>query len=249
MVMVMRLQILLIGILLACVVPAKAGPTSIHCDGKFYLQQQPYFVTYDLETNYVMWERAGGNIVTGEIIAISGAQLEFSLRANGGRILLFFNRERKEITWPGMPADELGRPYLRHPCTEVTGRTMLSAFWQSEPFDPKRRNAVDAFSLTCQGDTGLFFITLDRVTKSVVVEAEGGSSSFAGNITGIDDGVIKFTYGMGRSHDARWDERSQSLTFIDFPDDPARSPRMKRCTVTKPRSILEAYKEWVRSGK
>jgi len=241
----MRRLALLICIVLACTMQAEAGPLSISCDGKFYLQQQPYFVTYDLQTNHFVWERAGGNIVTGEIIATSEAQLELSLRASGGRILLFFDRKRNEMTWPGMPDNELGRPFQKHACTEVTGRTMLSAFWQSEPFDPKRREPVDAFSLTCPGNTGPFFITLDRVTRSVVVETEGQSRIFPGNITGINSGVINFTYGMGPldPHDVRWDEQSQSLTFADRPT------HGRQCTVTRARSIMVYYDEWARWGK
>jgi hypothetical protein len=235
----------------ACAVRSEAEPVSIRCDGKYYQQQQPYFVTYDIETGYFLFERPGGNIVTGEIVATNDAQLDFSLRATGGRILLSYNRRRNVLTWPGMPAEELGRPLLQHVCTEVTGRTMLSTFRPPEQFDPKRLDPVDAFSLTCPGNTGPFFITLDRVTKTVVVEAEHASRIFPGSITGIDDGVIKFTYGMSPldPHDVLWDERTQSLTLVGVGSDPTKSTQVKQCAVTKPRSIMAYYDEWVRWGK
>jgi hypothetical protein len=244
-------HLILLFMVFACVMPAEAEPTSVRCDGKYYQQQQPYFVTYDLETNHFVFERAGGNILTGEIIAANDGQLDFSLRATGGRILFSFNRQHKVMTWPGMPADELGRTLLQHACAEVTGRTMLSTFWQSEQFDPKRRDPVDAFSLACPGNTGSVFITLDRATKAVVVETEHASGILSGNITGIDDGVIKFTFGRSPSdpHDALWDERTRSLTFVGVPRDPTRPATVKQCAVTKPRSIMVYYDDWARWGK
>ena len=247
----MRHLTLSLFMVFACAVQAEAEPTSVRCDGKYYQQQQPYFVTYDLETNHFVFERAGGNIVTGEIIAANDAQLDFSLRATGGRILFSFNRQRNMMTWPGMPAEELARPLLRHTCAEVTDRTMLSTFWQSEQFDPKRRDPVDAFSLTCPGNTGPFFITLDRVTKTVVVETEHASGILSGNVTGIDDGVIKFTFGRGPSdlHDVLWNERTRSLTLVGARGDPTRPTMIRQCAVTKPRSIMVYYDEWARWAK
>jgi hypothetical protein len=247
----MRHLILLLFMALACPAQAEAEPTSIRCDGKYYLHQQPYFVTYDIERSHFVFERVGGNIVTGEIISANDEQLNLSLRASGGRILLSFNRKRNIMTWPGMPAGELGRPLMQHSCTAVTERTMLSTFYQPEQFDPKRRDPVDAFSLSCPGNTGLYFVTLDRATKTVVVENEHGAGGFSGNIADINDGVIKFTFGPGPSdqHDALWDERSRSLTLIGVAGNPTRPTKVQECTVTKPRSIMEGYEEWVRWGK
>ncbi len=74
---------------------------------------------------------------------------------------------------------------------------MLSTFYQPEPFDPKLRDPIDAFSLSCPGNYGPFFITMDRVTRTVVVENETLSGGSSGNITSIQDGVIKFTFGPG----------------------------------------------------
>jgi hypothetical protein len=231
----------------ACAIQAAAEPTSIRCDGKYYQQQQPYFVTYDLKTNHFVYERVGGNIVTGEITAATDAQLDFSLRATGGRILFLFDRQRNVMTWPGMPDGELGRPALRHACTEVSGRTMLSTFWPSEQFDPKPREAVDAFSLTCPGQIKPFFITLDRVTKSVIMETEG-SMLLSGNITSIDDGVIRFTFPSAQI-DVLWDERTLSLTAARISGDVAGPATVTKCAVIKPRSIMVYYDEWARWGK
>ena len=186
--------------------PTHAEPMSMLCDGKFYQQRQPYFVTFDLAANHFVYERAGGNILPGEIIAANDERLDLSLKASGGRILLSFDRKGNFMTWPGMPAEELGKPLQRHACTAVSGRTMLSTFSQPEQFDPKRLDPVDAFSLTCPGNTGPYFITLDRATKIVVVETEHASSILSGNITGIDDGVMKFAIARGsEQYDLLWD--------------------------------------------
>jgi hypothetical protein len=231
----------------ACAMQAEAAPTSIRCDGKYYQQQQPYFVTYDLETNHFVFENPGGNKLPGEIIAVSDTQLDLSLRADGGRILLFFNRKRNVMTWPGMPALELGRPLLQHACTEVAGRTMLSAFGQAEQFDPKRLDPVDAFSLTCPGQYGPYFVTLDRATRIVVLETQSAAETMSGNITGTDDGSVRFAV-VGRSgqFDLVWDERKRLLTWIGVADNPARPTTTHECVVTKPRSIMESYPNLVR---
>jgi hypothetical protein len=122
---------------------------------------------------------------------------------------------------------------------------MLSMFYQPEQFDPKRLDPVDAFSLSCPGNTvKYYFITLDRATKVVVLETEG-HSILPGNITGVDDGVIKFKVGRGPSeqYDLLWDERSQSLTWIGIANDPTRPTKVQECIATKPRSIMEIYAE------
>jgi len=82
----------------------------------------------------------------------------------------------------------------------------------------------------------LYFITMDRVTKSVVVETEHFSGVISGDITGVSDGIIKFSFGRGPSdqHDALWDEGKRSLTLIG-------ATQVKECTVTEPRSIMVGY--------
>ena len=241
----MRRPTSLLFVVLAFASPADAEPASMRCDGKSYQQAQPYFVTYDLETNHFVFERPGGNILPGEIIAASDERLDLSLSAAGGRIFLAFDRKRNVMTWPGMPAGELGRGLLQHACTAATGRTMLSMFNQPGQFDPKRLDPVDAFSLSCPGNTvEYYFITLDRTTKVVVLETEG-RRILPGNITGIDDGVVKFEIGRDPSeqYDLLWDERSRSLTWIGIANDPTRPTTVKECIVTKPRSIMEISAE------
>jgi hypothetical protein len=245
----MRRRTSLLFMVLAFASPVNAEPASMHCDGKYYQQTQPYFVTYDLETNHFVFERPGANILPGEIIGINDERLDLSLNASGGRILLVFDRKRNVMTWPGMPAEELGRPVLHHACTAATGRTMLSMFYQPEQFDPKRLDPVDAFSLSCPGNTvKYYFITLDRATKVAVLESEA-HSILPGNITGTDDGIIRFTIGRGPSeqYDLLWDERSRSLTWIGIEGNPARPTKIQECMVTKPRSIMEPYEERARS--
>src|SRR5258708_38251094 len=234
----------LLFMVLAFASPADAEPASMHCDGKYYQQSQPYFVTFDLEANHFVYERAGGNILPGEIIAANDERLDLSLKVTGGRILLSFDRKRNFMTWPGMPAEELGRPLLKHACTAVTGRTVLSMFSQPQQFDPKRLDPVDAFSLTCPGNTGKYFVTLDRATKTVVLETEHASGILPGNITGIDDGVIRLTIARGsEQYDLLRDERSRSLTWVGVANNPARPTKAHECVVTKPRSIMEFYGE------
>ena len=135
--------------------PADAEPVSIRCEGKYNQQQQPYFVTYDLQTNRFVFESPVGNLLPGEIVTANDGRLDLSLSASGGRILLSFDRKRGVMRWPGMPAGELGRPLLDHACTAVTDRTMLSSFFDvsGRQTDLNRRNPVDAFSISCPGNT------------------------------------------------------------------------------------------------
>src|SRR5262245_35684506 len=102
----MRHLILLLLLALTCAMRAEAEPTSIRCDGKYFLQQKPYFLTYDVEKNRFVLEFPDGNIFPGEFITANDAQLELSLNVMGGRMLLFFDRKRNVMTWPGMPAGE-----------------------------------------------------------------------------------------------------------------------------------------------
>lgn len=247
----MRPFMSLLFLALVCPTWANAEPMSVGCDGNYFSKPQPYFMTFDIERRHFVFERAGGNIITGEIISVDDEQLDLSLRGIGGRILLSFYRKRNIMNWPGLPEGELGRFAMHHTCTAVAGRTMLSTFYQPEQFDPKRRDPVDAFSLTCPGNTGPYFITMDRVTKTVVLETEHSSGGFSGNITGMSDGIIKFTFGRGPSdqHDALWDEGGRSLTLIGVTNDPQRPNKIQECTVTMPRSIMEGYDDWAHWGK
>jgi hypothetical protein len=247
----MRYLTLCLLLALACPMRAEAEPASVRCDGKYFQEQQTYFVTYDIEKGHFIFERAGGNNISGEIISANDEQLNLSLRGDGGRILLSYNRTRNMMIWPGLPAGELGRSLLQHRCTAVTGRTMLSTYYQMELFDPKLRDPIDAFSITCPGNHYSFFITLDRVTKAVVLETEGAARLMSGNITDINDGVIKFNFGRDTSdlHDALWDERNHSLTLLGAAGDPTRPLKVQECVATKPRSIMEGYKNWAYWGK
>jgi hypothetical protein len=90
-------------------------------------------------------------------------------------------------------------------------------------------------SLSCPANTvGFYFITLDRVTKTVVVEKEHFTGRFSGNITDINDGVIKFTFGPDRldPHDSLSDERSRSLTLIGIAGDLSRPTVVQACIMT-----------------
>lgn len=240
----MRCLAPLLFMILTFASPADAEPVSLRCDGKYYEPRQPYFVTYDLTTNHFVFEVAGSNKVRGEIIAATDEKLDISLSALGGRILLYFDRKRNSMTWPGMPAGELGRHLLNHDCTAVSGRTMISVFYPPERFDPKRLDPVDAFSLTCPGKFGgEYFVTLDRATKAVVLEKESASGYMSGNITSIDDGVIKFSLAYGSEpFDLLWDERRRSLTWVGVENDQSRPTTVQECITTKPRSIMEIYR-------
>lgn len=146
-----------------------------------------------------------------------------------------------------MPATELGRSLLQHACTEVPGRTLLSYFHRPETFDPKRLDPVDAFSLTCTGEMGAYFATLDRATKIVVLETYAAGQIMSGEITGVDDGAMKFTVtGRPDQFDLVWDERKRLLTWIGVAGNPSRPTKTHECAVTKPRSIMESYPNLVR---
>src|SRR5882762_4214313 len=117
----MRHFISLLVFAVICPTGADAEPISFRCDVP-YRQLQSYFMTFDVEKRHFVFEGAGGNIITGEITSMNDDLLDLSLRGNGGRILLSFERKRNLIRWPGMPAGELGRLEMHHICTPVTGR-------------------------------------------------------------------------------------------------------------------------------
>jgi hypothetical protein len=249
----MRRLAILFLMSLASLGQAEADPLSVRCDGPTYSTRgpEPYFMTFDVETRHFVFERPGGNVLAGEIISANDDRLELSLTGAGGRILLSFKRKPSVLIWPGLPAGELGRHLLQHDCKGMTARTALSYFYQPEQFDPNRRDPVDAFSLSCPGKTGgLYFVTMDRVTKTVVVETEHFSGKLSGHITGSQDSIIEFSFGRGRTDefDARWDERSLSLTFPAVANDPSRPGEVQQCVVTKPRSILDGI-NWARLAK
>lgn len=236
----MRFLTLLLFIASASISLAKAEPISFSCVGEYYQRKDSYFVTYDIETDHFVYE--GQNIEFGEIVAANDERLKFSLRASGGRILLYFDRKRRRMTWPGLSLPEQGRARLNHDCTPVTSRTVLSAAYRSGlERDRKFRDPVDAFSITCKGDYGPFFVTMDRITKAVMVENPVASRSWEGQITSFDDGVIKFWFEY-QQHFLSWDERTRTLTFLGDANSPANPNRVQECTVTRPRSILEFYK-------
>lgn len=234
---------------LACPVQALAEPMSVRCDGKHYNKSQPYFVTFDIESRRLVFEWVESGIIVGEIASTNDERLDLSLNGVGGRVLASFNRKNNRMTWPGLSGGEMWRPSLQHTCIQVTGRSALARFYESDGSETKRRDPVDAFSLTCPAKTvGSYFITMDRATKSIVMELEHFAGVLSGNITSMDDGVIKFTFGRGPSdsHDAEWDERKKSLTFIGIENDPSRPTMVQECNVTKLRSIIEGI-DWARA--
>ena len=222
---------------------ARAEPTSIRCIDEY--EKQPYFVTYDLETNHFVLESPVGNLLPGEIIAAKDGRLELSLSASGGKLLLSFDRKDNSIRWPGMPAGEFRRSASAHACAAVTDRTMLSVFGSPDGIDLARRQPVDAFSLRCPGDTGPYFVTLDRSTKTVVMETLGMGMGriLAGDITSIAGHEVRFTLGFynGEKFDSVWDEQSGVMTVIGIPNNPTRPTKTSECTVTKARSVMELY--------
>ena len=64
-----------------CPVRAEAEPMSVRCDGSYFLERQPYFMT-EVEKRHFLVERAGGNIITGEIIS---AMTSYSTLPEGHR--------------------------------------------------------------------------------------------------------------------------------------------------------------------
>jgi hypothetical protein len=76
-----------------------AEPTSIRCAEAY--GREPYFVTYELEANRLVLETPiDGNFVRGEIVFANEERLELSLRAQGGKILVYYDRKDKIIRWP-----------------------------------------------------------------------------------------------------------------------------------------------------
>jgi hypothetical protein len=51
---------------------------SVRCDGRYYSEPQPHFMTFDMEKRHFVFERAGGNILVGEIMSATDEQLGLS---------------------------------------------------------------------------------------------------------------------------------------------------------------------------
>jgi hypothetical protein len=200
------------------------------------------FAAYDLETKHFVFESPVGGLLPGEILVANDDQLELSLSVFGGKIPLYFNRKDNGMRWPGLPAGELRRLSLAHACAGTADRTMLSTFDATNKIDLERRQPVDAFSLRCPGPDVYYFFTLDRATKTVVMET-GGGLIWSGDIKGIVGHELRFTLGFYNTNlfDSVWDEESRVLTTIGIPNDPARPTKTYECTVIKARSVLELY--------
>jgi hypothetical protein len=120
---------------------------------------------------------------------------------------------------------------------------MLSTFGMPDKIDLNRRQPVDAFSLRCPGGGGFYFFTLDRSTKTVVMETQGADRILTGDITSIAGHDISFTLGFynGEKFDSVWDEQSGVMTVIGIPNDPTRPTKTYECTEMKARSVMELY--------
>ena len=220
---------------------ARAEPVSIRCADAY--DKEPYFVTYDLQTNRFVLESR--NLLKGEILVANDERLELNLNAIGGTILLFFDRKGNTMRWPGLPAEEFKRAPLSHACAAVTGRTMLSAYDIYDGPDglaSDRRQPIDAFSLRCPGGARPLFFTMDRSTKAVVLELES-AMTMSGDIKSIAGPDISFTVGLGGKmlYDLVWHEQSRLLTGTVFPHDPTSPAISKECIVMKARSVMELY--------
>jgi hypothetical protein len=219
---------------------ANAEPVSIRCADEF--DKQPYFVTYDLETKHVVFESTVGNLLGGEILVASDERIDISLSVVGGKLLLFFDRQKNRMGWPGLPAHELRAP-LNHACLPSPSRTMLSLFSRPDKIDLNRRLPVDVFSIRCPGVGQYRFLTMDRKTKTVVSETEGLDRRLSGDITSITDREVAFTLGSNPSelYELVWDQQSQTLTVIGVPGNPARPTKTDQCAEIPVRSIMEIY--------
>jgi hypothetical protein len=123
---------------------------------------------------------------------------------------------------------------------------VLTAFRRREdkpdPPDLDQKQAVDAFSLSCNGVGQPYFVTMDRSTRAVVLETESGRT-LIGEIKSIAGSQMSFTvsYYSVDHYDLLWDEQSRALTWIGIPNNPTRPTKTQECTVTKVRSIMEFY--------
>lgn len=213
---------------------ARANPVSIRCTGA--QDKDPYFVTYDLQTNRFILETPVGNLLKGEIANTADQRLELRLNTMSGPMLLLFHPQTSVVQWPGLPAHEFGRTPLAHICKPTADRTVLSLY--SGPHELERRRPVDAFSIRCHGAFLDFFITMDRATQTVVNETEGGLP-LSGEISDIKDRKITFAVGTETKKlaPAIWDEETEELSE----NDPSKPPHSQRCIPEKARSIMELY--------
>jgi len=77
----MRHLISLLFFAAICLTGAAAEPISFRCDGQYFREPQPYFMTFDIENRHFLFARAAGNTIPGDITSVSEL-LDLSLRAS-----------------------------------------------------------------------------------------------------------------------------------------------------------------------
>ena len=78
----MRHLISLLFFAAICLTGAAAEPISFRCDGQYFREPQPYFMTFDIENRHFLFARAAGNTIPGDITSVSDELLDLSLRAS-----------------------------------------------------------------------------------------------------------------------------------------------------------------------
>lgn len=217
---------------------AAAEPFSIRCtDGK---APRPYFATFDLETNRLVFESSIRSLHAGEIKGVSDDRIQFSIKADDGRIDLTWDWQHGRMIWAGISADTI-RPTLVHRCVTVAARTPLAVYE-----DPTTNPAASTrpFSLRCVSEHGMpYFFTLDRETKKVVVESPHGGRLTPGEIQNASEHRIEFSLAGRGSPDFEvvWDSLDGTVTLKGLPGDRSRPTKVDQCIEIKARSIVTLY--------
>lgn len=101
---------------------------------------------------------------------------------------------------------------------------------------------AEQFSITCERQPDLHYVTFDTETKRVVYESSGATILKGEIISLSGDGV---TFDLikigGPKYDLIWRKAEGSLTVKGLADNPERPTIVMKCSVTNLRNILPFY--------
>ncbi|MCK9914125.1 hypothetical protein MXD81_33725 [Microbacteriaceae bacterium K1510] len=210
---------------------ANAKPFSVRCaDDKAPF---PYFATFDLETNRMIFERPSGGLYRGVMRSTNDDEIEFTIKGDGGRIDLTFKRQQMRMLWAGLGADWL-RPVLSHSCATVSTRTPLSLY------DDRNyvANSAQLFSLKCVDLGQVYFFSFDLQSKRAVLESLSGQP-YPGSIQAENEQHIDFIIDTVPKSELRWNEHEKVVTWKGVPGDSVRPTKANRCDKIKTRTVLD----------
>ncbi len=224
----------LIGLALIC--PAHSEPFSVRCTDP---NNQPpdYYATFDLEAKKLVFESPIRNIFRGEIESANNQLIAFWIKPSIYKFDLVFDQRNTKMIFPGFLTSRETRPELNHVCQIVPVRTVLAVFDSITRSWANYRNLgdpVQPYSFRCTGRAAYTYVTLDRLTKKVLMEIQAGSS-FPGEIETIEGHRVAFLIHVGSTakHGYILDDEAKTLTW---PNDGTNSSTYP-CTEIKVRTL------------